>query len=401
MLSDDDLCTLLRRGESDRVERKESFAISKDKIAQAICAFANDLPGHKAPGVVFIGVHDDGRCVGLPITDELLLTLSAMRDNGALLPFPQMTVQKRSLDGCELAVVEVQPADNPPVRYKNQVWVRVGPRRARATAAEENILTEKRRWGNLPFDLHGVAGAGLRDLDQTYFRLEYLPSAVNPETLAKNHRDPVQQMRALRLLTPDDTPTVTGLLVTGIDLRYWLPGAYIQFVRWAGDAMTDDIQDEKTVTGTLGAQLRQIEQIITAHIMVAADLSSGREIRQPDYPLPAVQELLRNALIHRNYESSNAPVRVYWFSDRLEIISPGMPYGHVTRDNFGTPGRSDYRNPTIAEAMKNLGFAQRFGMGIQRARQALARNGNPAPEFRCEDGYVTAILRPRAGEAAP
>ena len=64
--------------ESDRVERKASAA-DRDKIREAICAFANDLPNHRAPGVVFIGIRDDGSSSGLAITDELLRTLADMR----------------------------------------------------------------------------------------------------------------------------------------------------------------------------------------------------------------------------------------------------------------------------------------------------------------------------------
>ena len=96
--------------------------------------------------------------------------------------------------------------------------------------------------------------------------------------------------------------------------------------------------------------------------------------------------------MHRSYEGTNAPVRIYWYRDRIEIISPGGPYGNVTKKNFGRPGVNDYRNPNLAEAMRHLGYAQHFGVGIQIAREALARNGNPPPEFQIDTG-VMAILR--------
>ena len=86
--------------------------------------------------------------------------------------------------------------------------------------------------------------------------------------------------------------------------------------------------------------------------------------------------------MHRNYETSNAPVRIYWYSDRIEISNPGGLYGQVTSDNFDHT--TDYRNPQIAEAMKTLGYVQRFGMGIQLARNALVKSGNPPAEFHFE-----------------
>jgi ATP-dependent DNA helicase RecG len=97
--------------------------------------------------------------------------------------------------------------------------------------------------------------------------------------------------------------------------------------------------------------------------------------------------------MHRNYEGSNAPTRVYWFDDRIEISNPGGLFGQVTQENFGK-GTTDYRNPLIAEAMRTLGYVQRFGMGIPIAREALQKNGNPSAEFRFEPGAFLVTVRP-------
>ena len=85
--------------ESDLVERKESVPSSKDKIYQAICAFMNDMPGHGMPGVLFIGVTDNGTSANLEVTDELLSTLAQMRSDGNVQPIPDLTVQRRRLGG--------------------------------------------------------------------------------------------------------------------------------------------------------------------------------------------------------------------------------------------------------------------------------------------------------------
>jgi ATP-dependent DNA helicase RecG len=84
---------------------------------------------------------------------------------------------------------------------------------------------------------------------------------------------------------------------------------------------------------------------------------------------------------------------VTWFEDRVEVQSPGGPYGQVTRATFGAPGVADYRNPTVAEALKALGFVERFGVGIAIARERLAANGNPPPEFTIEDAHVLVTVR--------
>ena len=137
----------------------------KEEVAKAICAFANDLPNHGQPGVVFIGAEDDGRCANLPITDELLRELADFRSNGNIQPMPLMTVQKHMLNQCEVAVIEVSPSSAPPVRFNGVAYVRVGPRKAIATAEEERLLIEKQRANNISFDLRPVPDASEADLD--------------------------------------------------------------------------------------------------------------------------------------------------------------------------------------------------------------------------------------------
>ena len=138
--SDRELEAMMADIESELVERKESLRdapAGKDgpitKIRQAVCAFANDLPGHGRPGVVFVGVRDDGTPAGLAITDRLLRRLADIKTDGNTVPPPVMSVTKRTLAGTDVAVVMVEPSDAPPVRARERIWIRVGPRRAIAT----------------------------------------------------------------------------------------------------------------------------------------------------------------------------------------------------------------------------------------------------------------------------
>ncbi len=107
MLTGEELVRLLAEGESEgRLECKASLA-NKHEICQAICAFANDLANRGLPGVVAVGVDDKGRSTGLAITDELLRELADLRSNGHILPFPSMSVEKRSYGDADIAVAVV------------------------------------------------------------------------------------------------------------------------------------------------------------------------------------------------------------------------------------------------------------------------------------------------------
>jgi ATP-dependent DNA helicase RecG len=396
-MNDAELTALLDDVESERAERKES-ASDPDKIRQAICAFANDLSGSGAPGVLFIGVKDKGEVVGADISDQLLLTLASMRSDGNILPFPSMNVAKRTLKGRDVAVVLVQPADAPPVRFKGTVWVRVGPRRAIASPDDERRLSEKRRFRDLPTDVRPLVSVPLDVLDELLFQRVYIPSAISNEVLEQNERDFRHQLLAARFLHPGPpvSPTVLGVLTVGKSPSDWVPCDYIQFVRIDGVDLTDPVQSANELRGALPDMLVQVDQLLKINIQSTVNFTSGpTETQAPDYPFVALQQIARNAVLHRSYENTNAPVRIYWYKDRVEVQNPGGPFGHVTRANFGHPGVSDYRNPNLAAVMKELGYVQRFGMGIAMARREMAKNGNPPPEFQVEDAHVAVVLRRR------
>jgi ATP-dependent DNA helicase RecG len=118
-------------------------------------------------------------------------------------------------------------------------------------------------------------------------------------------------------------------------------------------------------------------------------VSALREEQKTPYPNRAVRELLMNAVMHRDYQS-NAPIRFYWFSDRIEIQNPGGLYGAAT--DF--PNQNDYRNPKIAEAMNVLGYVNQFGRGIATVQSALEKNGNPPARFIIDSPkYFLAIVK--------
>lgn len=395
-LSDEELARLIQAGESDRVEFKERM----DPIAvrEAVCAFANDMPGSRQPGYVLIGVDDRGVPSGLRVDDELLRQLADIKTDGNIVPFPSILVEKRSLPQGDVALVAVMPSDSPPVRYKGLVCIRVGSRRGIATPEEELRLAERRRARLLPFDIQPMPGATLSELNTALFVQEYLPAAVAPEMISQNDRSVEQRLIGARMCTPDDPPipTVLGLLVCGMDPQTWLPGAHINFVRYDGLDLTAPIVTAHELTGTLGQQLRMVDEVLRANIRLAVDIESGdKEQVTPDFPLVALQQVVRNALMHRTYEGTFAPVRIRWFHDRVEVWSPGGPFGQVTTQNFGQEGLTDYRNPHIAEAMKVLGYVQKFGVGIALARKALRDNGNPLPTFDPQPSYVQVTIRAR------
>ncbi len=390
-----ELEALLLDLESELTERKES-ASDRSKIRRTICAFANDLSNHGKPGILFIGAKDDGSCAHLTITDEIITTIAQMRSNGDILPQPSLSVEKITLRGGDMLVVQVYPSDAPPVRCKGRIWIRAGSTVREATPEEERRLSERRRSRDLPFDHRPAGDATLNDLQINFFKETYLPSAVEADVLEQNQRSLEQQLRLLRFLAANDKPTYGAVLVFGKDPLSFVPGAYLQFVRFHGSAVDDPVKDQKQISGPLCEMISKLDDLLNINISTASNPAAGPiEARTPDYPVVALRQLARNALMHRAYEQANAPARIYWFDDQVEISNPGGLYGHVTCENLGR-GATAYRNPLLAEAMRVLGYVQNFGAGIPMAEAALSKNGNPPIEFRIEPTFFFATIRNRS-----
>ena len=98
-----------------------SSTADMEEIQQPICAFANDLPNTGKPGVLFVGVDDNGKASGLAVTDALLLELAQIRDHGNIPPLPSMAVEKVKLKGADVVAIVVEPSLAPPVRYRGRV----------------------------------------------------------------------------------------------------------------------------------------------------------------------------------------------------------------------------------------------------------------------------------------
>ena len=380
MLIQSQLQPILSDTESAHIERTTSTD-NMDKFCQAICAFSNDISGSGKNGYLIIGAHDNGKLSGLKVDDKLLLKISNIRTDGNILPQPVMTVEKFSFNDGDVLVAEVQPSEFPPVRYRGRIWVRVGPRKSIATEAEEKILTERRLSNVHTFDAMPCLGTTLDDLDIAIIKKEYLPKAVAEEVLSEDKRTIDKQLASLGLYDLRyNCPTNGAIVLFGLNPERYLHGSYIQYVRFKGKDRAGDIINEHKFSGNLCRELPKVDTFIETSIAQKRPIpvSVLREETFSKYPYWATRELLMNAIMHRDYET-NAPVQFYEYDDRIDVQNPGGLYGKVTPDNF--PNVSDYRNPFIAEAMKVLGYVNRFSRGVYRVQKELMENGNGKAVF--------------------
>ena len=380
MIAKEDILELLKSTESYRVERTVSTG-NMDKFCEAICAFANDMPGSRKNGYLIIGAKDDGSIAGMKVDDDLLKKIAGIRSDGNILPLPTMSVERVSFPEGDLLVAEVRPSDLPPVRYRGRVFIRVGPRRDIATEAEERILAERRCSFMATFDATPCLNARLEDLDINYIKSSYLPMVFDEETLATDKRDIKEQLASLHLYDRDnDCPTYAGIILFGVNPKYYLLGDYVQFVRFAGKDKGGDILNERQFAGPLYKMLPTLESFVKDAIITQRPVPESlfRERTVWNYPEGALRELLMNACMHRDYQA-NMPIRLYQFDDYIEVMNAGGLYGEARPENF--PSVNDYRNPLVAEAMRVMKYVNKFNRGVTRVQEMLKDNGNPPAEF--------------------
>ena len=382
--SEDELRALLRGPEGELVERKESP--KGDAPRAAVCAFANDLPDNGKPGVLFIGAKDNGEPVGLTVDEDLVNALASIRANGDILPPPSLRVTPLAVGGDNVACVQVMPSNAPPVKFRGRIYVRVAASTHVANSGDEAVLNAKRLLTDAPFDARPISAASMEDLDLLYFEREYIPKMFPPEILSENDRSLEQRLAVAKMISghDDPVPTVLGILVLGKDVARYLPGAYVQFLRIDGDELDSDPVDEEAMFGAIPEIARRLREKLRAHNRVRVEyVNVPLEKRHWAYPETALLQIAYNAILHRRYDDTHAPVRVYWFNDRIEIDNPGGLFGEVARrgDEFPDLGISDCRNPNLVEAMKHLDLAQRLGSGLGLAKRALEKNGNPPMEW--------------------
>lgn len=189
--------------------------------------------------------------------------ISGIRSDGNILPLPVMGTEKVVTDKGDVFVVEVTPSFDTPVRYRGRTFIRIGPRRDIASAEEERILAERCAASLPTFDTRPCRDAKLEDIDLDVIVKEYLPKAIDAEVLANDTRPIKEQLASLHLYNLQwDCPTYAALIMFGYRPRFFMPGAYIQYVRFKGNDNGGEIMNERRFEGGLYKILPELENFI-------------------------------------------------------------------------------------------------------------------------------------------
>ena len=355
------LIAAINRGEDSRHQFKSDFT-NADALAAEIVAFSNT-----AGGRIFVGVQDDGTVSGLSAHDvgRLNQLLSNTASQNLRPPVNPLTEIISHPDG-NVLVVEIPAGISKPYMDKSgTIWVKSGADKRRATSREE-IQRIFQQGGLLHADETLIPGLGVADISVPFLD-QYLEEKVG-ETLDQQGT-PLGKVLENMNLAQSGTLNLAGTLLFAKHPEVRLPAFIVKAVAFPGIDIADQTYlESRDLTGRLSDIFEQGMRFLVGNTRTLQNGQSVNSLGQPEVPPIVWEELLANALIHRDYFIS-APVRLLIFADRVEIISPGHLPNNLTIANIKA-GNSNIRNPILASFAAKLLPYRGLGSGLLRALKA-------------------------------
>jgi ATP-dependent DNA helicase RecG len=249
------------------------------------------------------------------------------------------------------------------------------------------------------YELHILPGTGMQDVDAALVR-EYVQGSLRRR--AGSPLEEIGVTDVLRALTAvvgspgRERLTVLGGLYFALRPERLVVQSKVRFVEFPGTEVaspgeTVTYRYTEEVTGTIPQLIARMEQIHKERLAPGVLADGFRVEEVPSVPLFALREAMVNAVCHRDYSLIGANIQVRLFEDRLEVQSPGGLPGPVTVDNILT--ESYARNPRVADILRDLGYVERHGLGIDNMVQSMKDAHLPPPEFINSSTSFTVVLR--------
>ena len=350
---------ILKQPEGRRLEFKE-FLPSKSELAKTIIAFAND-----AGGELYVGVKDDSReVIGLQ-EDELISIeekiCNLIHDNCSPLILPEISFLLHN--GKYIIRTQIFKGSAPPYHLKNKsidegTYIRVGS--SNRLASKEIISELERCKLNISFDSERVYLKSFEELNIDSFKEFYFEKTSEELTMQV-----LQKLELVKFEQKKIYPTNALILLSDDTIRREIfPYAKIECARFKG-TIPGDFIDQKTIDSNVAKQADEAYKFVLRHISEASvGYKTVYRKNRWEYPLKAIREVIRNAVIHRDYSLNGKDIKIAIFDDKVEITSPGKLLPSVDF-NVNDSGQSDIRNKILAPVFKRLGIIEQWGNGLR------------------------------------
>ena len=362
-----DIKAIIQQPEGRRLELKVELP-TKAELAKSIIAFAND-----AGGEFYLGIQDNPRDI-VGMDEEQLIALeekisNIIHDQCAPIILPEIIFH--NLDGKYIIRTKIHKGSQPPYHLKskgieNGTFIRVGS--SNRLASKEIIDELERQKRNISFDSELVFSKECKDVAIHSFKEQF--KEKTGEELSN------QVLAKLELVKPEqgrDLATNAFILLSDDDLHQQLfPYAKVECARFKG-AVPGNFIDQKTITGNVALQAELAYQFVLRHISQGTtDYQGVYRNDRWEYPIVAIREVIRNAIIHRDYALTGKDIKIAIFDDKVEITSPGKLMPSVDY-SLTDSGQSDIRNKILAPVFKKLGIIEQWGNGLRLIADELKK----------------------------
>lgn len=360
-MTESELLSQIARGEDSSREFKADVK-NPASLASELVAFANSKGG-----TIYIGVADDGSVPGLS-SDDVFRINQMIEGAASQLVRSPLTVQTENVpleNGHLVIALSVPGGINKPYFDKDGViWLKTGADKRRINSREE-LFRMIQFDGRFHADKQPTQ-AGIDRLDKLRFR-DFLANDAREHKYPDSPADLVRLLKNMNLAADNGKLNLAGVLFFTERPEWIVPECTVKAMRYPGnDIHATDYIDTQDFSGPLPQVFDNALDFIMRNMH---KVQAGRGVNAPgtpEIPKEVFEELLVNALVHRDYLVS-AAIRIFVFDNRVEIISPGHLPNNLTVEKIRS-GISNIRNPTLASyAAKGLLPYYGLGSGIRRA----------------------------------
>ncbi|WP_201327053.1 RNA-binding domain-containing protein [Thermotomaculum hydrothermale] len=355
---------ILQQPENRKLEFKETLP-NKFDLCKTVVSFAND-----AGGEIYIGIKDKPReIVGVPEDDLLKIEekiSNIIHDNCHPLILPDIFFLNKN--DKHIVVIKIYKGNKPPYYIKSKgkekgTYIRVG---SSNRLADKEIIEElERQKQGISFDSLPVYSKSVDELEFSLFAKQF--EEITDEKLTKTI------LSKLNLILKEQNrnfPTNALVLLSNDKIRNKLfPYAKIECARFKGTTPGDFI-DQKTIDEPLSFQAEEAYRFVLRHISQASVYEGVYRKDRWEYPIIAIREVIKNAVIHRDYSLRGKDIKIAIFDDKIEITSPGKLMPTIDFNDMES-GQSDIRNKVLASVFKKLGIIEQWGNGLRLIAEEL------------------------------
>jgi ATP-dependent DNA helicase RecG len=381
-----ELLAIIGRGE-DSAHQFKATASNETSLAQEFCAFSNS-----GGGMLLIGVSDDGKVVGLAHDDVARLANLVFNAASQQLrpPINPRSENVRIKEGLVVVVHVPDGLSKPYMDKDGAIWVKSGADKRKATSREE-LQRIFQKAGLVHADEVAVTGMTAVDVDLPYFSSFYERTYG---TTLDDQELPLPKLLENMNLMQQGQLNLSAALLFAKNPQVRLPLCVVKAIAYPGDVPDEHTYlDSREITGKLADIFHETLSFVLANLRHVQRGGSVNSIGEPEIPRVALEELIANALIHRDYFVPSS-VRVFVYKNRVEIISPGHLPNNLTVENI-RKGNSNIRNPILASFGSRLLPYRGLGNGVLRALRL--HPGIDFTDARSGNQFKVVVHRPEQG----